>query len=269
MSTAESPPAGYEPRRFRTTVPFYARYRLAYPERLIERAATLAGLPAKGRVLDLGCGPGLLALAFARRGAAVIAMDPEPEMLAAAQAEAEAEGLAMQFRPGSSYDLPSDLSGIDLVTMGRSFHWMDRAATLAALDQIVVPGGAVSHFFDTHADTQENDWRDAIADAASAFGLESGRLGGRRRRYGGRCHESFFFESAFREIESAGVFVRRHVGADEIVGRALSLSMCSPEKLGERREAFVAALRAALHKIQPDGQFVEIVELRAVVARRP
>ena len=33
-----------------------------------------------------------------------------------------------------------------LVTIGRAFHWMDRAATLAMLDRIVGPGGAVASF---------------------------------------------------------------------------------------------------------------------------
>ena len=49
----------YEPRRFQSAVPYYERYRLAYPERLIARVVALAGLKPGDAVLDLGCGPGL------------------------------------------------------------------------------------------------------------------------------------------------------------------------------------------------------------------
>ena len=76
--------APYEPRRFASTVAFYARYRLSYPRRLIARVVGLAGLKPGDSVLDLGTGTGMLAMAFAKLGMAVTAMDPEPDMLAAA-----------------------------------------------------------------------------------------------------------------------------------------------------------------------------------------
>jgi len=88
MSDKAKPPETFNPRRFRTNVPFYARYRLSYPETLIARCAVAMGLRPGDKVLDLGCGPGLLAIPFARLGMAVTAVDPEPEMIEAARAEA-------------------------------------------------------------------------------------------------------------------------------------------------------------------------------------
>ena len=46
----------------------------------------LAGLEPGDAVMDLGCGPGLLAIPFAQAGMKVTAVDPEPEMLEAAGA---------------------------------------------------------------------------------------------------------------------------------------------------------------------------------------
>src|ERR1019366_10087065 len=63
----------YEPHRFKSAAPFYERYRLGYPERLIRRLIALAGLRPGDPVLDLGTGPGLLAVPFARAGMAVTA----------------------------------------------------------------------------------------------------------------------------------------------------------------------------------------------------
>jgi hypothetical protein len=95
----------YEPRRFQGAVPYYERYRLGYPERLIRRVVALLGLRPGDAVLDLGTGPGLLAVPFARAGMAVTAADPEVLMLEAAAAAADAAGQHLTLWQGGSYDL--------------------------------------------------------------------------------------------------------------------------------------------------------------------
>src|ERR1700761_1760224 len=124
-----SPAETYDPRRFETTVPYYARYRLGYPDLLIQRVIERVGLKPGDAVMDLGCGPGLLAIPFARFGMAVTGVDPEPQMLEAAKAAARDAGVTIAFRQGSSFDLPDDIGPFKLVTMGRAFHWMDQAQT--------------------------------------------------------------------------------------------------------------------------------------------
>ncbi len=165
-----NPPEAYEPRRFRTTAPFYARYRLGYPDSSIERTIALTGLSPGDPVMDLGSGPGLLAVPFARRGLKVTAVDPEPDMVEAAREAAREAGVALDVRRGSSFELPADIGPFKLVTMGRSFHWMDRPETLKLLDRLVVPGGAVVLFGDDHPRTAENAWREAGRDVAIKYG---------------------------------------------------------------------------------------------------
>ena len=77
----------YDPHRFRSTVPFYTRYRLTYPKALIDWVIELVGLKPGDAVLDLGCGPGTLAVPFAEAGMRVTGIDPEPAMLEAAVTE--------------------------------------------------------------------------------------------------------------------------------------------------------------------------------------
>src|ERR1700744_3787678 len=99
----------YEPHRFKSAVPFYERYRLGYPERLIRRVIALAGLKPGDAVLDLGTGPGFLAVPFARAGMGVTPADPEPTMLDAAAEAAQTAGVALHLWQGGSYELTPDM----------------------------------------------------------------------------------------------------------------------------------------------------------------
>jgi len=246
---------------FAGTVAYYDRYRLAYPDRLIARVVNLAALKPGDAVLDLGCGTGMLAIAFARAGMAVTAMDPEPQMLAAARRAAEASGLAMTFLQGGSQDLAPHLGPFRLAVMGRAFHWMDRAATLSRLEQIVTPDGGLALFHDAHPPVGENGWFKILCAMQAKY---------RRDRNGGhKRYEPFLFASAFSQIDSLSVTIRQPLTVDEIVGRAFSMSASSPQKLGAAREEFAAALSAALRDRSPDGKFIEVAELVAVLARRP
>jgi ubiquinone/menaquinone biosynthesis C-methylase UbiE len=258
----------YEPRRFASTVAYYERYRLGYPDRLIARVARLSGLGPGDPVLDLGAGTGMLAVQFARLGMAVTAMDPEPDMLAACEEASRTAGVTMTLRQGSSYDLTPDMGPFRLVVMGRSFHWMDRAATLAMLERIVSPDGGVAFFHDAHPPVPENAWFKVMREVQDRFG-RSEETHVKERRSGHSRYEPFLLASQFTQLDGLSVTIRQQLAVDDLVGRAFSMSTCSREKLGERAQAFAAALTTALRDLSPDGTFVEVAELVALLARRP
>ncbi|HEV7136086.1 MAG TPA: class I SAM-dependent methyltransferase [Steroidobacteraceae bacterium] len=252
--------------RFQSTVPFYSRYRLSYPPRLIERVIELTGLKSGDAILDLGAGPGLLAIPFAAAGMRVTAADPEPLMLQAAGEAAREAGVMLTLWGGGSDDLAPGMGPYRLVTMGRSFHWMDRAATLTRLDGIIAPGGAVVLFHDEHLETAENHWLDALDTIANRYGRDAEPVIAEQKSPDYRSHESHLFASRFNVLEAISVIIHKPISADEILGRALSMSTCSPEKLGERIGAFESELRQAL---ADRGEVTEIVSLVALIARRP
>jgi len=260
--------AAYEPRRFQSTVAYYQRYRLAYPDRLIARVAALVGLMSGDPVLDLGAGTGMLAVGFARLGTVVTAMDPEPDMLAVCADAARVEGVTVTLRQGSSHDLTPDMGPFKLVTIGRSFHWMDRAATLRMLERIVTPKGGVALFHDAHPPVPENNWFRVMREVQDRFGRsEEAHI--KERRGGHSRYEPFLLASRFTQLDGLSVTIRQTLTTDDLVGRAFSMSTCSREKLGDRTEEFAAALSAALRELSPDGTFTEVAELVALLARRP
>src|SRR4051812_15924840 len=259
----DTPTPPYDPRRFREASAYYTQYRLAYPDRLIERVAGIAGLKPGDAVLDLGCGTGFLAIAFARRGMRVVAADPEPAMLEAAEEAARRAGVDVAFWQGGSFDLTPGMGPYRLVAMGRSFHWMDRAATLAMLDRIVSPDGAIALFHDRHPDVEDNRWFKLLCEDCTAHQRRAGRIKGAPGAGAHRRYEPFLLASAFCEIETASVFLRQELETQDIVGRAFS------QALPEPTAAFEADLRAGLAALSPNGRFTEIAEMVAVVAKRP
>jgi len=94
-----------KPTLFKGTAWYYSRFRPSYPSALETVLRDQFGLDGTGRLLDLGCGPGPVAIRRAHLFDRVVAMDPESEMLAEGQAAAErAEVSNIEWRRGSSED---------------------------------------------------------------------------------------------------------------------------------------------------------------------
>jgi predicted RNA methylase len=86
--------------RFGSTVPHYLAGRPNYALSLIRIVKEQLNLTGRHRLLDLGCGPGWLAIAFAPFVGTVVAMDPEPTMLAAAHDAATEANLQLELSKG-------------------------------------------------------------------------------------------------------------------------------------------------------------------------
>ena len=109
--------------------------------RFVAERATLGG----ARVLDVGCGGGLLCEAFARAGAEVTGIDLAPGMVEVARLHAAAENLKIDYRLEDAAELAASApAAFDVVTcMEMLEHVPEPAATVACLARLVRPGGAV------------------------------------------------------------------------------------------------------------------------------
>lgn len=258
----------FQPRRFQSAAQHYLAGRPPYAEHLIALVAERCRLRRTDRLLDLGCGPGQLAVAFAPLVGAVVAIDPEPEMRRIAAESAAAAGVTIEVVAGSSYDLGPQLGRFRLVTIGRAFHWMDRVDTLRRLAEIVEPDGAVALFGDEHPKLPDNRWRSDYQAIIDRY-AEDDTVRALVKSPDWVHHEAVLLDSPFAALERLSVIERRRTAVDRLLDRALSMSSSSPERLGPRAADLVGELRTLLAAVAIDGLVTEVIESEALIARRP
>ncbi|SDI79563.1 bifunctional 2-polyprenyl-6-hydroxyphenol methylase/3-demethylubiquinol 3-O-methyltransferase UbiG [Salipiger marinus] len=107
-------------------------------DRDLTTEAPFAGL----RILDIGCGGGLLCEPMARLGATVVGVDAAPRNIPVAQTHAAQSGLDIDYRHGTAEALAEAGDQFDVVlNMEVVEHVADPLAYLTACRQLLRPGG--------------------------------------------------------------------------------------------------------------------------------
>jgi len=159
--------------RFASTVAYYETARPPYVSAFFDTVALDLGLDGSERLLDVGTGPGILALGFAPYCRDVVGVDPEPGMVEAARAAGHTAGAAMRFIEGRFEDAATTLGAFDIVTIGRAIHWLDPEPARMALERILAPSGRVLVCGATSAKDGRNPWLEtfnAVRDRGRAIG---------------------------------------------------------------------------------------------------
>jgi SAM-dependent methyltransferase len=251
------------------SAPYYARGRLPYAPGLADRLADALGLDGEGLLVDVGCGPGILALTLAPHFAEVVGVDPDAGMLAEGARQAAAAGIGnVRWLRARAEELPAELGPIRAATFGQSFHWMDRERVAALVLGLLEPDGALVHVSDRKDVPEAGDSAYPLPTPpfAAMRELVTDYLGPLQRagqgvlRYGSPDGEATILRAAgFAEPEHLRVpaeeVMRR--SEDDLVAWVYSLSGSAPHLFGDRHGAFERELRAVLRRASPSGWFNE------------
>jgi SAM-dependent methyltransferase len=261
---SRTPPAAID---FGTRSDDYAEHRPGFPASFYDRLEGFAALDG-ARALDLGTGPGVIAIELAARGAAVTGIDIAENQIRAAELRAAERGLADRcaFRVAPAEATGLEHASVDLVTAGQCWIWFDQDRALAEVLRILRPGGLVviAHYCYLPAHS-------AVAAATEALILEH------NPGWGMGGHDGLYPEHIDAVIGGGFDFVEQfcydHDQSFTHAGWRGRIRTCNGVGSGAMTPREVAAFDAALAQLLRDRFPCEPLAIKhrvwAVVARRP
>jgi SAM-dependent methyltransferase len=259
---------------FAGTASYYLRYRVPYPEGLLRDLVERAGATGGGRLLDLACGPGRVALALVSSFGEVWAIDLEPEMIEVGQKEATQRGANnITWMVGKAEDLQAPPAAFELITIGEAFHRLDQRLVANQALQWLQPGCCLATLGSYGVMEGKEPWQRIVAEIVRRWtsrARPSGEGVAKPQPGSGPEHnERVLRETGFEDVASYA-FVERHDWTIEtIIGNLYSTSFCSKNVLGANAEAFEAELRAALLAHDPSGKYRETMRFGYTIGRKP
>jgi ubiquinone/menaquinone biosynthesis C-methylase UbiE len=250
---------------FAGAAPYYDRFRAPYPPAALDCVIEAYGLGAASRVLDLGSGPGSLAIPLSRAVAELVAVDPDAGMIAEGRRLAAANGRTnIRWLNAAAEAVALDAGPFQAATSGQAFHWMDRDEVLSLLAVLIADGGGLALVNPGKRRPQES-WEPAAEAVITRF------LGPRTRHPRSNPQEpanepallrsACFSKFTCREFPST---ITRDVAS--IIGCVYSISSSARPLFGDAAETFEAALSKALFDLNPSGIFKERLETEVTLA---
>jgi SAM-dependent methyltransferase len=251
---------------FADAAPYYDAGRPPYAPGALEMVVAAFGIGPGARVLDLGCGPGTVAIPLSRLGAAVVAVDPDPAMLSEARRLAASRGAGrIDWICARAEDALAEAGPFRLVTFGQSLHWMDRDRVLAGLGAVVEDGGGLA-IFDEPSGYAGESWARAAAEIVRKY---VGRPARHPMKHAESAHEPSLLRSAsFSRFETHRFDVAFTRTPASILGYIYSGVHTTKAAFGDAAERFEAELMAALDAMSPSGEFRERAETFVLIARK-
>jgi SAM-dependent methyltransferase len=266
---------------YKGSATYYLRGRPPYSRALGDTIAAECGLDGTERLLDVGCGPGVLAVALAPRVREVIGLDPDIDMLAEAARHAGRARVAnVQWVEALAEQIPElDLGRFRLVTFGQSFHRTDREPVGEAVFDLLEPGGnlaLVAHTVEGRPKPPGpplpeiphqaiRSLVDKYLGPAPRAGL--GFAGPATDRWEDALGRTRFGRG--RRIFAPG---RPDIvqDVDSVLANYLSMSFAAPHLFGDRLDRFVAEARQVLAERSPSGLFWDWPgDTEVVIASKP
>jgi SAM-dependent methyltransferase len=270
----------YDPTLYHGAAPHYAPGRPPYSRALVATLTAEVSLDGTGRLLDVGCGPGILTVELSPSFHDAIGLDPDADMLAEGARRAREAGIEnIRWIQAVAEEIPTVALGpCRLVTFGQSYQWTDQVAVGEAVYDVLEPGGAMAlvvHALEGRWQPEGPGYPPIPHDELRA--LVRRYLGPRRRAGQGFTPEFERYEDALSRTRFGAprsVFApgRSDIvrDVDGVLSGYLSTSYAAPHLFGDDLDAFEADVRALLTERTPEGLFWDWPgDTEILLARKP
>lgn len=256
----------YDPTLFEGAAAHYRYGRPPYSPQLEAALTEELGLDGSGRLLDGGCGPGILTVRLAHLFEEAVGLDPDAAMLAEGRRVAAERGIEnIRWVQALAEDLPEAAAGpYRLITFGQSFHWTDEARVAEVLYDMLEPGAALALIVHTVEDRP-------APPSAGPPPIPHAEIRALVEKYLGPTRRAGQGISPVRDHRFEDVLVRTRFGAprsifvpgipdlvrdsESVLSGYFSMSSSAPHLFGDRAADFAAEVRELLAARSPEGVF--------------
>ena len=258
--------ASHDPTIYEGSAAHYRRGRPPYSPQLEGVLAKELRLDGSGRLLDAGCGPGVLTVRLAHLFDEAIGVDPDPAMLAEGRRFAGEQGIEnIRWVQAPAEDLPGAAPGpYRLITFGQSFHWTDEERVAATVYDLLEPGGSLALIVHTveGRPVPPSPGPPPIPHAEITTLVEKYLGTGRRAGRGAARVRTHRFEDVLartrfgssRSVFAPGIPDLRR-DAESVLSGVFSMSSSAPHLFGGRIDDFAREVRELLLSRSPTGVF--------------
>lgn len=258
---------------YQGTAPYYDRYRPAYPEPLFADLCHRLPVSGSGRLLDLACGTGQIALPLAGKFAEVVAVDQEAASVAWGRNKAEAAGITnIRWITGAAEAVALD-GPFELVAIGTAFHRLDRERVARRLVDWLQPGGGGALLWADIPSQGEQPWQKALADLFEQWMARAGTTDrippGWQEAMTAKPHEEVLHTAGLDYVGTYEFPTAQTWTVESLIGFAYSTSLLNRHALGDQAAAFEREMAERLTPLGREGRFVQSANHTYQLARRP
>ena len=258
----------WDPTLYGGSAAFYREGRLPYAPGLADELAGVLRLDGRGRLLDIGCGPGIVALELASLFKEIVGLDADHDMIVEADRESHRRGVThARWVRLRAEELPAGLGEFQVATLAQSFHWMKRGQVAGTVRSMLTPTGALVHVnaytrngIESSSATPypQPPW-DAISELVRRY-LGAATRAGQGLRDAVLSDEDAIFRSWFAgpqivRVPDGRVLTRT---TDSVVAGVFSVSSSAPHLFGDHLSSFESDLRRLLRETSPEGAFSQL-----------
>ncbi|MCA0985893.1 class I SAM-dependent methyltransferase [Guptibacillus algicola] len=225
-------------------------------------------LRGQEKMIDVGCGPGQLAIRLADWTGHITGVDVEEEMLREARGMADAlkiRNIDWKLADIEEFIRTEEQESIKLVTMGKSFHWLNRSRFLEQLYPTIQRSGGIAVIDDYQPNKVLADWQITFQEITKKWYGEDRRAGKGIYDHPIQSHEEVIEESHFSLKTIDCNPYDHHWTLETLLGHHYSTSYGLKSYLGKNVDGFEDEVKRALLSVHSDGLFKEEIRVKVLL----